>query len=177
MTGDTQQPAGTVMPAEQHIMLPNGATAGVDLYDLGRFVRAQRPVMDSVLTELDAGEKRTEWVGIVCPQLRGTALGAAEDHDGLSGLDEAKAYLGHPLLGCRLRTVMDAMLAATDAMGDRPKRTIEQILGEADANRLRACATLFKHVDGEDGVFELVVRRLFGGDDPRTVALLTASDD
>ena len=72
---------------------------------------------------------------------------------------------------------MDAMLAATDAMGDRPKRTIEQVLGEADAKRLRACATLFKHADGEDGVFELVVRRLFGGDDPGTVALLIASDD
>ena len=159
------------------IIDPNGEKVAAEAYDLGRFIRAQRPLMESVLTELDAGEKRTEWVGIVCPQLRGTALGAAEDHDGLSGLDEAKAYLAHPLLGCRLRTVMDAMLAATQAIGGRPERPIEAVLGENDAKKLRACATLFKHAEGDHGVFALVIRRLFGGDDPDTTALLTASDD
>ncbi len=173
MTGDMQPSSD---PMSTHITLPNGATAGIDPYNLGRFVQAQRPLMESVLTELDAGEKRTDWMDVVCPQIRGTASGVAVDHYVLSGLDEAKAYLEHPLLGCRLRTVMDAMLAATQAIGGRPERPIEAALGEEDAKQLRACATLFKHADGAHGVFALVIRRHFGGDDPDTVSRLASSD-
>lgn len=145
-----------------------------DVYDLDRFVRAQEPVIDRVFFELDAGDKQTQWMWFVCPQIRGLSCSEMADYYALGSLDEARAYLKHLVLGRRLHTVMEAMLGATEAICGRPKRTIEQVLGEADAAKLRSCATLFKRVEGDRSVFALVLDRLFGGEDPETSRLLEA---
>jgi uncharacterized protein (DUF1810 family) len=74
-----------------------------DPFDLQRFVDAQEGVMDSVLTELRAGRKRSHWMWFVFPQLRGLGRSEMAQRYAIASLDEARAYLAQPLLGARLR--------------------------------------------------------------------------
>jgi uncharacterized protein (DUF1810 family) len=74
-----------------------------DPFDLQRFVDAQAPVLDAVRAELRAGRKRSHWMWFVFPQLAALGVSATARHFGISCLDEARAYLAHPVLGPRLR--------------------------------------------------------------------------
>ena len=80
-------------------------------FDLERFVKAQEPVFDSALAELRAGQKQTHWMWFVFPQLRGLGHSTMAQHYGIISRAEAAAYLAHPVLGARLRTCVDAVLA------------------------------------------------------------------
>ena len=82
-----------------------------DAFDLERFVTAQAPVFTAALAELQAGRKRSHWMWFVFPQLRGLGHSAMAEHYGIGSLDEARAYLEHPLLGSRLRDCTRAVLA------------------------------------------------------------------
>ena len=73
------------------------------MFDLQRFVDAQARVYDNVLDELRAGRKRSHWMWFVFPQLRGLGSSPTAQHYGIASLEEARAYLDHPLLGPRLR--------------------------------------------------------------------------
>src|ERR1700733_8617737 len=73
-----------------------------DPFDLERFVTAQEPVFPTVFAELKAGRKRTHWMWFVFPQLRGLGHSSMATFYGTTSLDEARAYLAHPLLGARL---------------------------------------------------------------------------
>ena len=73
-----------------------------DAFDLDRFVRAQDPVLDQVRRELGEGRKRSHWMWFVFPQLRGLGRSATALRYGIGSLDEARAYLAHPVLGPRL---------------------------------------------------------------------------
>lgn len=143
-----------------------------DTCNLERFLRAQEPLIDRVVYELDRGEKQTQWMWFVCPQIKGLDSSEMADYYALADLDEARAYLKHPVLGRRLHTVMEAMLSATEPICGRQRCTIEHVLGEVDAVKLRSCATLFKRVEDDGSVFALVLNRLFGGEDPDTLRLL-----
>ncbi len=83
-----------------------------DPYDLERFVTAQEPVFDTVIEELKAARKQTHWMWFIFPQLRDLGRSAAAKFYGISSLEEAQAYLRHPLLGPRLilcaRTVLES---------------------------------------------------------------------
>ena len=72
-----------------------------DPFDLDRFVRAQEGVHEQALAELAAGRKRSHWMWFVFPQLAGLGRSATAQHYALTGLDEARAYLDHPVLGRR----------------------------------------------------------------------------
>ncbi len=74
----------------------------MDPYSLDRFVQAQEPVMAQVLAELAAGRKRTHWMWFVFPQIAGLGRSATAQRYALGSLDEARAYLAHPVLGARL---------------------------------------------------------------------------
>ena len=76
--------------------------SGADAFDLERFVTAQAPVYPTVLAELETGRKRTHWMWFVFPQLRGLGSSPMSTFYGIGSLDEARAYLGHSLLGTRL---------------------------------------------------------------------------
>ena len=73
-----------------------------DRFDLQRFVTAQEPVFETVLAELRAGRKRTHWMWFVFPQLAGLGRSSTARFYGINSIDEACAYLAHPLLGPRL---------------------------------------------------------------------------
>ena len=72
-----------------------------DRFDLERFVTAQGPVFETVLAELRAGRKRTHWMWFVFPQLAGLGRSSTARFYGIGSIDEARAYLAHPVLGPR----------------------------------------------------------------------------
>src|ERR1700745_1326563 len=96
-----------------------------DPYDLQRFVDAQNPVYDQVCAELRDGRKRTHWMWFVFPQIAGLGSSPMAQRYAIGSLDEAQAYLAHPVLGERLRECALAMLAVGD-------RSAHDILGSPD---------------------------------------------
>ena len=137
-----------------------------DPFGLGRFVDAQRDAYARALAELRDGRKRTHWMWFVFPQVDGLGTSAMSRRYAISGLDEARAYLAHPLLGPRLHACAQALL-------DAPGRDPRAILGEPDDLKLRSCATLFERASPPGSVFAELLDRFFdGARDPRTLALL-----
>jgi uncharacterized protein (DUF1810 family) len=73
--------------------------AGRRDFDLDRFVTAQADIFDRALAELRAGQKRSHWMWFIFPQMRGLGMSPIAQTYGIVSLDEAKAYLAHPVLG------------------------------------------------------------------------------
>ncbi len=120
--------------------------AVTDPFNLQRFVEAQGSgVYERALAELKAGHKRSHWMWFIFPQHRDLGRSATAKHYGLSGEEEARAYLAHPLLGSRLRECSDALCPHLEAGG-----SAEAILGELDAMKLRSCLAIFSEASPED---------------------------
>ena len=138
-----------------------------DPFDLERFVRAQAGgVVEGALAELKAGTKRGHWMWFIFPQARGLGRSAMAELYGISGVEEARAYLAHPLLGPRLR---ECVAAVQNHAG---KRTAEEMLGTIDAVKLRSCLTLFEAAGGGEA-FGRALTLLFAGErDPATLVLV-----
>ncbi len=137
-----------------------------DPFSLQRFVDAQEPTYDRALGELRGGRKTSHWMWFVLPQLLGLGRSSTAQHYGIAGLDEARAYLAHPVLGPRLHECCRALLDLGDV-------SAESVLGSVDAMKLRSSMTLFARADPDEPVFAEVLARFFdGGPDERTIALL-----
>jgi uncharacterized protein (DUF1810 family) len=140
-----------------------------DPFRLQRFVDAQDGVYERALGELRAGRKRSHWIWFVFPQLAGLGSSAMSQEYGISSLDEAVAYLHHPLLGPRLVECVEAVVAVA-AEG----RSVEDVVGP-DAVKLRSSLTLFAEADPEVAVYRDALGECFGGrTDERTLKLLAA---
>jgi uncharacterized protein (DUF1810 family) len=138
-------------------------------HDLSRFVDAQAHAYDGALRELRAGRKTGHWIWYVFPQLTGLGMSDLSRYYAIRSLDEARAYLDHPVLGPRLRACAEALLAVEDAPA-------EAILGPVDAMKVRSSVTLFHRADPLDPLFPAVLDRFYGGaPDPRTDELLGRS--
>ncbi len=126
---------------------------------LDRFVEAQRTTYDQALAELEEGDKRGHWMWFVFPQLHGLGFSTMAQRYGIADAAEARAYLGHPVLGPRLIESARALLAHTG-------RDIERIVGDVDAMKLRSSMTLFETVaQGEArDTFAAVLDGFYGGD-------------
>ena len=101
-----------------------------DPFDLNRFVGAQSGTYDRALAELRNGRKDGHWIWFIFPQLAGLGMSSMSKAYSVTGIDEARAYLAHPLLGPRLRACFDALLAVDG-------RTADAILGAVDAVKVR----------------------------------------
>jgi uncharacterized protein (DUF1810 family) len=135
--------------------------------DLDRFVEAQKGVYAEALRELRDGRKRSHWMWFVFPQLRGLGASHASAFYGIRSVEEARDYLGHPLLGPRLVACFEAVLATGG-------RSAIEIFGPVDAVKLRSSATLFEMAGGGP-VFGRCLDSFFdGARDRRTVELLEA---
>jgi uncharacterized protein (DUF1810 family) len=136
-----------------------------DPYELQRFVDAQAGVYETALAELAAGRKRSHWMWFIFPQLRGLGASAMAERYGISGLEEARAYLDHPLLGPRLR-------ACVEAVNRIAARSASEIFGSPDDLKFRSSMTLF--AAAEDGpLFRTALGKYYGGaEDPLTRARL-----
>ena len=135
--------------------------------DLDRFVSAQEGVHDTAVAELRAGRKRTHWMWFVFPQLAGLGSSPTAQRYALSGLDEAREYFAHPVLGPRLHEAAEAILSVEG-------RNAGEILGYPDDLKLRSSMTLFGAAAPEDGVFNKVLVKFYDSPDPRTLELLNA---
>ena len=124
--------------------------------DLQRFVDAQSQTYDQALAELRAGEKRTHWMWFVFPQIAGLGRSGMAQRFAIADLDEARAYLAHPVLGPRLVECARALLALP---GDDPVR----VFGSVDALKLRSSMTLFEAAAPDEPVFGEVLERYYGG--------------
>ncbi len=140
-----------------------------DRYTLQRFVAAQDRVYDTVLAELRAGAKRSHWIWFVFPQLQGLGRSATAVRYGMSSLDEARAYLAHPVLGPRLRECA-RLVARIDG------RSADDIFGWPDNLKVRSSMTLFARATDENAEFRAVLDKFYDGeDDPATIELLSAA--
>ena len=136
-------------------------------FDLDRFVAAQESVYDRVKAELQSGRKQSHWMWFVFPQIAGLGSSDMAKRYAISSLDEARAYLAHPLLGPRLLDCTRAMLAHAG------ERSAEAILGGIDAVKLRSSMTLFEAAGG-DPAFAACLDAFYGGErDPETRRRLT----
>jgi len=134
--------------------------------DLERFVGAQEGVHPVALAELRRGRKQSHWIWFVFPQLAGLGVSAMAQRYAIGSLDEARAYLDHPLLGPRLREATEALLA------HRGKRA-EEMLGTVDAMKFRSSMTLFEAASPGENVFGAALDAFYGGErDAATLRLL-----
>ena len=79
-----------------------------DPHNLQRFVDSQHGVLEIALAELRAGSKQSHWMWFIFPQLAGLGRSPTARLYAIAGIDEARAYLEHPLLGRRLEKRMNA---------------------------------------------------------------------
>jgi uncharacterized protein (DUF1810 family) len=135
-----------------------------DRYDLERFVAAQDAggTYERAVAELRRGRKTSHWMWFVFPQIAGLGMSPVSRRFAISSLDEARAYLAHPVLGPRLTE-------CANIVAQTPGRTAEQIFGDIDAMKLRSSMTLFLRADPDEPVFTRVLDQYFDGSpDPAT---------
>jgi uncharacterized protein (DUF1810 family) len=126
--------------------------------DLDRFVTAQdtEGSYEAAIDELRRGHKTSHWMWFVFPQIAGLGRSATSLRFAIHSLDEARAYLAHPVLGPRLRESAEAAMAT-------PDRSAVDIFGGIDAQKLRSSMTLFLRAAPDEAVFAQVLDRFFDG--------------
>jgi uncharacterized protein (DUF1810 family) len=125
-------------------------------FDLERFVVAQQGVYESVLRELRAGRKTSHWIWFIFPQLAGLGRSEMSRFYGIKSIDEARAFLAHPILGPRLLECVSAVLGTSGV-------TADQIFGSLDAMKVRSSMTLFHRAAPDEPLFGQVLERFYGG--------------
>jgi uncharacterized protein (DUF1810 family) len=136
--------------------------------DLDRFLTAQQQDYDQALGEIRSGRKRTHWMWYIFPQIEGLGFSANAVYYAIRDLQEAAAYLKHPVLGPRLVEISRALLTLSSS-------NATQVMGSPDDIKLRSSMTLFAMVPGTDPVFGEVLNKFFDGKrDERTVAIVSA---
>jgi len=165
--GEVAEPHGTSLRLPS--LLLGGQTQYMTVNDLQRFVDAQddHGIFAIALDELDAGRKRSHWVWFVLPQLAGLGTSDTARFFALASIDEAAAYLVHPVLGPRLHETVSRLLALSGV-------SAADVLGPVDAMKLRSSMTLFHRAEPDDPVFGAVLDRFFDGVPDEATDLLLA---
>lgn len=133
---------------------------------LQRFVDAQEPVYAQVCAELRAGRKTSHWMWFIFPQIAGLGSSPMARTFAIASLEEARAYLRHPVLGPRLEECCRLVNAIEG-------RTIGEIFGYPDDLKFRSSMTLFAHAAEDNQVFREALDKYFGGEfDPLTLERL-----
>ncbi len=144
--------------------------AETDPFALSRFAAAQDPVFDTALAELRAGRKQTHWMWFVFPQLRALGKSATAKFYGIGSIEEARAYLRHPVLAERLAQAADAALGVSG-------RSAHEIFGSPDDLKFRSSMTLFSEAaGGGGGIYQLALQRFFAGEPDRLTLDLIGGD-
>lgn len=141
-----------------------------DPFNLARFVLEQEGIYPTALAELQAGRKRTHWMWFIFPQVAGLGSSPMAEMFAINSLEEARAYLAHPLLGPRLLRCASALLA------HRGKQMVD-IMGGVDTLKLRSCMTLFAALGQDGSQFTAVLDTFFNGEsDPMTDEVMATWD-
>lgn len=147
--------------------MPSDARPAIsDPYNLQRFLAAHEGDYARAAAELKAGRKETHWIWYVFPQMKGLGRSHTAEFYGITALDEAKAYLAHPVLGPRLEEATRLVLAHRGT-------PLLAIFGTPDDMKFRSCMTLFAEAAGEESVYRQALDVMCGGKhDERTLELL-----
>lgn len=138
-----------------------------DRFNLTRFINAQEMVYPRVLFELRNGRKRTHWMWFIFPQIDGLGNSSTTKHYAIKSIEEAKEYLNHPVLGKRLKECAAAVLAIEE-------RSISEIFGHPDDQKLKSSLTLFESIADSDPIFTSLVDKYFNGErDSGTLTILS----
>ena len=134
--------------------------------DLTRFLDAQNKLYLTAFSEIKKGKKETHWMWFIFPQIKGLGKSTIAKYYALADLNEAKEFLNHPVLAKHLIEISELLLTFKT-------KSIEVILGELDARKLRSSMTLFSQVENANPVFQEVLDTFFSGySDPLTLAML-----
>jgi uncharacterized protein (DUF1810 family) len=141
-----------------------------DRFNLERFVEAQAGVIGQVCAELRAGQKRSHWMWFVFPQIHGLGSSEMAVRYAISGREEARAYLDHPVLGQRLKECAGIVVGMEG-------KSVEDIFGYPDNLKFHSSMTLFAEVEGpSERVFHKALKKYFGGQvDKATLERLAAT--
>lgn len=137
-----------------------------DPFGLARFTQAQAGAYDAALAELKQGRKRSHWMWFVFPQIRGLGSSPTSRLYAIGSLEEARAYLAHPVLGARLRACVAAAMANAHL-------SAREIFGSPDDAKFRSSLTLFAESAPAEPIFAQALAAFFDGlPDPLTLARL-----
>jgi len=128
-----------------------------DSYNLQRFVDAQKSMYKQVIYELELGKKSSHWIWYIFPQIQGLGRSWTAEKFAISSLEEAKAYLKHPLLGARLRECTQLVLNIEG-------RDIEEIFDYPDYLKFCSSMTLFFSATTDNRIFEDALVKYFAGE-------------
>ncbi|GAA4104175.1 DUF1810 domain-containing protein [Mucilaginibacter panaciglaebae] len=124
--------------------------------DLQRFINAQEHDYANALAEIKSGRKRNHWMWYIFPQIQGLGFSEMSKRYAIKNLDEAEAYIKHPLLGQRLIEICTALL-------DLKSNNAYEVLGTPDDMKLRSSMTLFASLPDAYPVFKSVLDKFFDG--------------
>jgi uncharacterized protein (DUF1810 family) len=127
-----------------------------DPFRLQRFIEAQDSVYEDVLKELKMGQKISHWMWYIFPQIRGLGHSTMAQEFAINSLEEARAYLDHPLLEERLRT-------CTQVVINTEGRTSRQFFGYTDDLKFRSSMTLFNYVAENNQIFKVALLKYYEG--------------
>jgi uncharacterized protein (DUF1810 family) len=137
-----------------------------DPHNLQRFLDAQHPIYGQVRDELQAAQKETHWMWFIFPQIKDLGRSTTAQKYAIQSLDEAQAYLQHPLLGFRLQECTQLVNAVSG-------RSIEDIFGYPDHLKFHSSMTLFARVNSSNKLFSVALAKYFDGRlDGKTVEIL-----
>lgn len=137
-----------------------------DAYSLDRFLNAQERAYNTVLAELRAGRKSSHWIWFIFPQIAGLGHSSMAQQFAIASLEEAKAYLQHPVLGQRLRECTQLVLNVEGL-------SAEEIFGYPDYLKFRSCMTLFISAATDNTIFKDALLKYFDGQpDQQTLDIL-----
>ena len=137
-------------------------------HSLERFVDAQERMYDIALAEVKSGKKLSHWIWYIFPQLKGLGESYNSHYYGIDDIEEAKAYLKHPVLGERLREITEVFLQSD--------KGAKEIFGGLDAMKVRSCMTLFNEVSDDDLFTKVLDKHYKGEQDKRTLDILKSRD-
>ena len=139
-------------------------------YNLDRFIQAQEDSYESALAEIKNGLKRTHWMWYIFPQLKGLGRSSTAKYFGIENLEEAKLYLGHPVLGMRIKEISEELLSLET---NDPYK----VMGGIDGLKLCSSMTLFAVIEGYDSIFGKVIDKYYNGNkDMNTIRILYIRD-
>lgn len=125
-------------------------------YDLNRFVAAQKDSYAAALSEIRNGKKQTHWMWYIFPQLQGLGYSSTAKYYAIKDLQEATAYVKHPVLGTRLKEICSVLLLLKTSNAG-------QVFGSPDDMKLKSSMTLFSETESGSEVFEAVLKKFFNG--------------
>lgn len=133
--------------------------------DLERFLVAQAHVYPYALSEIKNGHKRSHWIWFIFPQIQGLGYSVKAQYYAIKNIEEAKAYMTHPILSKRLIEISNALLAV-------PTNDVREVMGYPDDLKLKSCMTLFSIVS-VNPIFQQVLDKFFNGEkDEQTILII-----